>query len=308
MCGIHTLHAQTPTQTAIYFNGPTVSDVTPTSAIFSLSSQVIQGLISGNPSDIQNVYFEYYKTEQVCPAIYPIPEYCLPKKTVKGLTSVQVKDLQANTKYTVLYKKDNTIACIKAPCPSNDFSSLSVQFITPVDGQVVASPEVPKYFTKNFGYKARGIDVTKLQSLLIERGFMTGTPTGYFGVNTLKAVKELQRSLHISPTGYFGSLTRLALEKGTLVVSPIQAEYFEGTITAFSTGCFADGECSITVDGKKIITTIGWSQQTVGSIYGSVTSIGDIGNKIGSHAKVYAQKTSDGYTLYGASNYYIEVQ
>jgi hypothetical protein len=65
----------------------------------------------------------------------------------------------------------------------------------------------------------------------------------------------------------------------------------------------------VTIDGKKVVTTIGWSQQIVGSIKGSVNSIGDIEtSKIGARAKVYARKLSDGsYTLYGNANYYIEV-
>ena len=85
-------------------------------------------------------------------------------------------------------------------------------------------------------------------------------------------------------------------------------EFFSGTIQSVSTSCFSDGECSVTIDGKKVVTTIGWSQAVVGSIKGTVSSIGEIEtNKIGASAKVYAKKTTDGYTLYGNSAYYIEV-
>ncbi len=86
-------------------------------------------------------------------------------------------------------------------------------------------------------------------------------------------------------------------------------ETFSGTITAYSTGCFADGICSVTVDDKKVIITAGFriSPPPVGKLLG-VDSIGDLENKIGWHANVYATTTPEGdYTLYGSENYYIEV-
>ena len=83
-------------------------------------------------------------------------------------------------------------------------------------------------------------------------------------------------------------------------------ETFEGIVTGFSTGCFADGECSITVDNKKVITTTGWSQQTVGKILG-VPDLGEVEKNIGNRAKVYAKKVEGGYSLYGSADYYIEI-
>jgi hypothetical protein len=87
----------------------------------------------------------------------------------------------------------------------------------------------------------------------------------------------------------------------------VGAEKFEGIITAYSTACFADGECSITVDGKKVVTTLGWTQMTVGAVTG-VPDFGSVGQKIGSRAHVYAKKTDDGYTLYGSTEYYVRVE
>jgi hypothetical protein len=86
-------------------------------------------------------------------------------------------------------------------------------------------------------------------------------------------------------------------------------ETFSGTITAFSTDCFADGICSVTVDGKKVIIMAGFrmSPPPVGKLIG-VDSIGALEGKIGSHANVYATTTPEGdYTLYGSENYYVEV-
>jgi peptidoglycan hydrolase-like protein with peptidoglycan-binding domain len=162
--------------------------------------------------------------------------------------------------------------------------------------------------TKNLTYKSRGEQVVTLQMILIQQGYLTGSPTGYFGILTFKAVKDFQRAHNINPTGLVGPATRGIMSKLTAnSPAPVTTESFEGTITAYSTGCFADGECSITVDGKKIVTTLGWSQQIVGKVTG-IPDFGSIANKVGSHAKVYAKKTPEGYTLYGSTEYYVEVK
>lgn len=296
-------------ETARYFNGPTVQQVASTTANFSLSSAVLSGLTD---EEKQGVYFQYYETQLVCIAIYPTPEYCLPKKTEVGKTGVTVTNLKPETSYTVVYKRDNTIRCITTPCPGNEFESLAVEFKTLSSGSVSTTP-VPignsdnVQITKNLAYKSRGEQVITLQAILIQQGYLTGEPTGYFGILTLKAVKAFQRAHYINPTGFVGPVTRGVLAK--LTASPTSsgmAETFEGTVTAFSTACFADGECSITVDGKKVVTTIGWSQAIVGKVTG-IPDFGSIENNIGAHAKVYAKKTADGYTLYGSADYYVDI-
>jgi hypothetical protein len=293
-------HAFESSSTQRYFNGPTVSDITSTSAIVSLSRDVLSGIT--DPYDLNSLYFEIYRTNQVCIAIYPTPAECMPKKTAKGLTSVRINDLLPNTSYTAVYKRDNTINCITTPCPSNEFISMNTEFTTPMGNfpGAIVNPAEHK-FTKGFGYRARGLDVTKLQLILIQKGFLIGTPTGYFGNGTLKAVKDFQRSIGVNPTGYLGPITRSAL--GGNISPNMTEETFTGRVTAVSTGCFSDGECSVTVDGKKVVTTIGWSQQIVGSVIGS--SLGDI--PVGAQVKVYARKTSDGYTLYGSTKYYVQL-
>jgi hypothetical protein len=151
------------------------------------------------------VYFEYTRTNMVCPAIYPVPDYCLPKKTEIGKTDVVVTGLTASTTYTVLYKRDNTIRCITTPCPENGFDSVSAEFTT-------ATTSIPKpslhTVRRNLGYRERGDDVVSLQMFLIEKGYLHTEATGYFGVQTLKAVKEFQRASGITPTGVVGVLTR----------------------------------------------------------------------------------------------------
>ncbi|MEN9552189.1 MAG: hypothetical protein RI935_566 [Candidatus Parcubacteria bacterium] len=296
------VYALTEKQTARFFNGPTVVAIGSSDATFNLSQAVLANMTE---EEKKAVYFEYFETNQVCIMIYPTPEYCLPKKTTVGSTTVTVPSLKPNTSYTVRYKIDNTIQCVTTPCPMNGFESLSVEFTTKEkDG----APMVHS-LTKNLWLGSRGEEVRILQSFLKERGYFSGDVTGYFGGLTVKAVRAYQKENNITQSGTVGPLTRKSIQKkmdnGASVSS--QGERFEGTITAYSTACFADGECSITVDGKKVITTIGWSQAVVGRLLG-VDSIGDIENKIGRNAKVYAKKTEGGYTLYGSKEYFVEVR
>ena len=292
-----------PKEIAQYFNGPTVTQVTSTTAHLVLSSFVLQDLSS---EEKQSVYFQYYETQQMCAMtmIYPTPVGCTPNKTEVGKLDVVVSNLKPNTLYTVMYKRDNTIRCITTPCPENGFESMSSEFRT----QAVVTSTDTIQITRNLSYKSRGEQVTALQTFLISQGYLSFSATGYFGILTLKAVKDFQRANYINPTGFVGPATRGMISKLSLdSSSSAMTETFEGTITAYSIACFADGECSITIDGKKVVTTIGRSQQVVGKVIG-VPDFGSIENKIGAHAKVYARKTIDGYTLYGSNDYYVEVK
>lgn len=292
--------AFSPKEVETYFNGPSISAITSSEATLSLSSQVLAGITEEEKSGI---YFQYGETHQVCIMIYPTPEYCLPKKTEVGKTNVVITNLKPNTSYTVTYKRDNTIRCITTPCPGNEFESLSVEFTT--SAKNTDNGNNPK-FTKYLGMGSRGSEVYTLQNLLIQSGYLKVSATGYFGVLTLKAVKEFQRANNIVPVGFVGPVTRAALNSLSVISVGAGAEVFEGTVTAYSTQCFVDAECSITVDGKKVVTTIGRKQGAVGQVTG-IPDFGTIENNIGAHAKVYAMKTNTGYTLYGDANYYVHI-
>ncbi|HYE23467.1 MAG TPA: peptidoglycan-binding domain-containing protein [Candidatus Paceibacterota bacterium] len=162
---------------------------------------------------------------------------------------------------------------------------------------------------------ARGADVTWLQHFLIEMGtgkaaisLKAAGATGYFGPLTRSALAEFQSARQITPAqGYFGSKTRAAVS----TVS-IHAPIFSGEIEAVDTGCFADGICSVTVDGKEVILLAGLriDPPPVGSLKG-VESIGDLESMIGATAHVYATTTTESdadYTLYGSTDYYVEVE
>lgn len=73
--------------------------------------------------------------------------------------------------------------------------------------------------TKNLRYKMRDTstskDITNLQAFLKNKNYITVLPTGYFGVATLKGVKDFQKKHNITPTGFVGSLTRAKIKEIT---------------------------------------------------------------------------------------------
>lgn len=79
---------------------------------------------------------------------------------------------------------------------------------------------------------------------------------------------------------------------------------FEGIIEEVNTGCYADGECYVVVDGKHITTLMGWSRDTVG-----VADLDALNANMGKTAEVYAKDNGDGtYTLYGSEGFYVRVK
>lgn len=74
-----------------------------------------------------------------------------------------------------------------------------------VPGMAVASIDT------NLSYKMTSPDVTELQDFLHDKGLLAVNPTGYFGLQTLRAVKNYQLSVGITNTGYVGKLTRASI-------------------------------------------------------------------------------------------------
>ena len=88
----------------------------------------------------------------------------------------------------------------------------------------------------------------------------------------------------------------------------LKAANFSGNLEEVNTGCFADGECYVVVDGKHITVLRGWSRDTVGTVQG-VEGIGDLESHIGAEVEVYVQDLSDGtYTLYGIEGFYVKLK
>lgn len=62
-------------------------------------------------------------------------------------------------------------------------------------------------------------EVSSLQGFLISKGFLTGSPTGFYGKMTEDAVKAYQRSSGIDSTGNVGPLTRGTISNETCTFS-----------------------------------------------------------------------------------------
>jgi len=232
----------------------------------------------------------------------------------KALTALGLSPEEKPTVCTAQYQpvcgKDSSGA-IKTFGNSCSLGAAKAQFL--YDGECkTPTSEVP---AKDLWKGKRGAEVTWLQDFLILKA--TGKAalslgavgsTGYFGSLTTAALAEFQKAQGIAPAfGYFGAKTRAFILS---IIAP--SATFTGTISSVNTGCFADGICSVTVDGKEIILLSGFRATPVpevGSLKG-VDSIGDLENEIGSKAEVYATPTKEGdadYTLYGSSSYYVNV-
>ena len=127
---------------------------------------------------------------------------------------------------------------------------------------------------KNLKYGQRDKEVTELQEFLIDKGLLKTTPSTYFGLLTLKAVKAYQASINVSPTGFVGVLTREKINKeiDIEVASSNEAEKAEASTiptttktntqpvsfnTNTSTGddSIYDSNTKIDTLGRKIIIT-----------------------------------------------------
>ena len=86
--------------------------------------------------------------------------------------------------------------------------------------------------SKNLKYGQRDGEVYELQDFLVDRGFLTSNSTGFFGLLTLKAVKDYQKSNGIDPTGYVGVLTRQKInsEISALIEESRKAELEEAKV------------------------------------------------------------------------------
>ncbi len=89
----------------------------------------------------------------------------------------------------------------------------------------------------------------------------------------------------------------------------IKADVFTGKLEKVDTGCFADGECYIVVDGKHITALTGMraNPEPVGTVQG-VPGFGDLESHIGEMIEVYARVNPDNtYSLYGSEGFYIKL-
>ena len=81
------------------------------------------------------------------------------------------------------------------------------------------------------------------------------------------------------------------------IESPGGIRTLSGRVDAIDNGCFADGECSVTVDGLKVVTLRGWSRATWGPRDPELVH--------GDRVDVRCRATSDGCTLEGSEDYFL---
>jgi spore germination protein YaaH len=68
-------------------------------------------------------------------------------------------------------------------------------------------------FTKDLQFNDSGTDVTRLQKILIAKGYMKVAANGNFGPATKAALTAWQKAAGLPATGYFGPLSRAAIVK-----------------------------------------------------------------------------------------------
>lgn len=129
------------------------------------------------------------------------------------------------------------------------------------------------------------------------------------GSDYLKVIKDVAVTDTIATSSgniYSNGVARRTPATSTLPANLISTT-FRGRLETVDTGCFADGECFVVVDGKHVTTLRGWTEDVVGTIEG-VEGFGDLESHIGKQVEVRAAVLLDGtYTLYGDSLYYVKL-
>jgi len=72
---------------------------------------------------------------------------------------------------------------------------------------------------------------------------------------------------------------------------------FAGRIEAINDGCLADGVCSLTIDGREVVTMVGWSRDTWGQV--------EVEKRLGIPVQVWCRRTATGCELRGNAGYFV---
>lgn len=107
-------------------------------------------------------------------------------------------------------------------CTSNgSCGTLPVTVTTPAATQTPPVVTAPGYvFTEYLSPGKEDVEVMALQKALATLGFLTATPTGYFGGQTLLAVQAFQKAHGIDQLGVVGPATRAALNALSTAATP----------------------------------------------------------------------------------------
>ncbi|MEK7538568.1 MAG: peptidylprolyl isomerase [Patescibacteria group bacterium] len=146
------------------------------------------------------------------------------------------------------------------------FPSFAMAQVTPTSDVDPAGTSISSCvsLTSNMRYRMRDTQtnggVSVLQDFLNTKGFLGSEPTGFFGIATLKAVKDYQSSIGLSPTGYVGPLTRAKINAS--------CGGGESTTTSgnFPAGCSSTSRYSVTT-GKSCLSAHPPAPPAVGVSY-----------------------------------------
>lgn len=126
--------------------------------------------------------------------------YCCGAKKIKGKKYIKVKNSWGNV-------GDNGYQYI-----SEDFFTNG--YIYEVRTMVFNDKPAKFQFNKDLYFGMRNADVLQLHHRLVDEGYATFEPTGYYGILTVQAVIRYQKAKGLTPAvGYCGPLTRGELNK-----------------------------------------------------------------------------------------------
>lgn len=93
-------------------------------------------------------------------------------------------------------------------CPTVSTPPVVVSPATSIPTTPSTPPATTVSFTKDLQFGASGADVTRLQTILIKKGYMKVAANGNFGPATKAALIAWQKAAGLPATGYFGPLSR----------------------------------------------------------------------------------------------------
>jgi peptidoglycan hydrolase-like protein with peptidoglycan-binding domain len=139
-----------------------------------------------------------------------------------------------------------------------------------------ASNETPVTFTLYLKPGSEGSEVTALQKFLIQKGYLNGEATGYYGSKTVDAVVKLQAANGLTQLGVVGPATRALLN--SLVGNTVQSAPSNVTISTGSSGFkfqhfmgFGDDDDPDVTELQKRLKSLGYLSVEPTGFYGNAT-------------------------------------
>jgi hypothetical protein len=164
-------------------------------------------------------------------------------------------------------------------------------------------------FTKDLTLGSKGSDVSALQQMLIDGGFLKiSAPTGTFGPMTKVALGKWQASVGISPTsGYFGPKSRAFLASSTTTTNTTTTTTTT-TTTNYPAGCTSNTGFSSTT-GASCAAVAYPAGCTSNTGFSSTTGLSCVATSTAPSTSTYGTLSTTNYpvssnsTLYGAQSY-----